>query len=421
MPSDETAAASPGSARIAYAARAMPVLRIVAAQLAAEQSLRGLSIAACLHVTPETACLLEALQAGGASVSLASANPLSAQDDVAAALRTVGVAVHAQHGADRRTYYAHLSAALDDAAAAAGPLLVLDDGCDLVTTLHTTRRELLPRVRAGVEDTSSGVVRLRQMARDGTLAFPMIAATSSATARLLEARHGTGQSTLEAVLRATHLLLAGRTVVVAGYGACGRGIAERAAGLGAVVVVTEVDPLRALEATLRGFRVLPMARALREADVVITATGNVGVVRGEHLELLKDGAVLANAGHFDVEIDVKALAAASVATHLGVRPGADEHVLADGRRVLLLAAGRVVNLAVAEGHPPAVMDMAFAEQAMLLSWLATAAATLARGVHPVPATLDGRVAALGLAALGVEVDSLSEAQRGYLSSWQQGS
>ena len=394
----------------------MPVLAGVRERLAAERPLAGLTVAACLHVTTETACLVGALQAGGATVALAAANPLSTQDDVAAALAASGVAVHARRGVDRDTYYAHLAAALD-----AGPDLVLDDGCDLVTTLHTSRRHLLARVRAGVEDTTSGVVRLRQMSRDGALAFPVVAAPSSATAQLLEGRHGTGQSTVDALLRATHQLLAGRTVVVAGHGPVGRGIAERVAGLGALVVVAEVDPLRALEAALAGYRVLPMADALAEADVVVTATGNTGVLRAEHLPLLRDGVVLLNAGHFDVEIDVAALARESVRVHVGVRPGADEHVLADGRRVLLLAAGRVANLALAEGHPPAVMDMAFAEQALLLGWLAGHAGSLGVGVHPVPAELDGQVAALGLDALGVRLDTLTAEQERYLSSWEQGS
>ena len=401
--------AGQGLRRIAYAERAMPVLGLLTARFAEQRPFEGLVVAACMHVTSETAALARTLTAGGASLHLAASNPLSTQDDVAAALVTLGVAVHARHGVDRAGYARHLLAVLE-----ARPALVLDDGCDLVQLLHA-RPELLPGVRAGCEQTATGVLRLRQMHGEGVLRLPMVAVNDTATQRLVANRHGTGQSTLDAVMRATNVLLAGTTVVVAGYGWCGSGIAARARGLGAHVVVTEVDPSRALEAVLDGHRVLPMELAARIGEVFVTATGNRDVLRPEHFALMRDGAVLANAGHFDVEVDVVGLAAAAVEV-TRVRPHVDEHVMADGRRLLLLAEGRLANLGAAEGHPAAVMDMSFAVQALTVEWLVDQ--QLPAGVHEVPAGIDAEVARTKLAALGVGLDVLTAEQDRYLSSWQ---
>jgi adenosylhomocysteinase len=405
-----------GRSRIEWAGRSMPVLDQIRERFAATRPLDGIRVAACLHVTAETANLLRVLRAGGAEVSLAAANPLSTQDDTAAALvSTYGLSVFARQGVDRAGYYAHIAQALD-----IEPHLVLDDGCDLVTTLHTRRADLVPTVRGGCEETTTGVIRLRQMARAGELRFPMVAVTETGTKRMFDNRYGTGQSTVDALLRATNMLLAGRTVVVAGYGYCGQGIAERARGLGALVAVTEVDAARALDATMQGFRVLPMAEAAPAGDVFVTATGNRHVLRAEHFAVMRDGAVLANAGHFDVEIDVRALAACATARRR-VRERVDEYVLADGRRLLLLAEGRVVNLAAAEGHPAAVMDMSFADQALTLAWLAGHGAGLACGVHGVPPDIDAEVARLKLDSLGIGLDTVTAEQAAYLSSWRQGS
>jgi adenosylhomocysteinase len=406
----DPALADQGARRIAWAERAMPVLGLLRERFALERPFDGLVVAACMHVTTETAALVRALAAGGAQVHLAASNPLSTQDDVAAALAAEGVGVFARHGVDRQGYGGHLRAVLD-----ARPAVVLDDGCDLVDLLHRTPA-LREGVRAGIEETTTGVLRLRQMAADGALALPMVAVNDTAVQRLVANRHGTGQSTLDAVLRATGALLAGTTVVVAGYGPCGIGIADRARGLGAQVVVTEVDPARALEAVLDGHRVLPMVTAAALGDVFITATGNRGVLRAEHFEVMKDGAVLANAGHFDVEIDVVALAAASVEVHRRVRPHVDEHLMADDRRLLLIAEGRLANLAAAEGHPASVMDVSFAVQALTVEWLVGQA--LEPGVYDVPEGIDAEVARTKLAALGVLLDALTPDQERYLSTWR---
>lgn len=388
----------------------MPVLGLIRERFAAEQPLAGQVVAACMHVTTETAALARTLVAGGAQLHLAASNPLSTQDDVAAALVADGVGVHARHGVDRAGYAAHLSAVV-----AAGPTLVLDDGCDLLSVLHG-RPSLIRKVKAGCEQTSTGVLRLRQMAADGALRVPVVAVNDTPAQLLVANRHGTGQSALDAVIRSTGVLLAGSTVVVAGYGWCGSGIATRARGLGAQVVVTEVDPSRALAALLDGHRVLPMAQALPLADVVLTSTGNRDVVGADHVGLLRDGVVLANAGHFDVEVDVAALAGAAVEVHRRVRPQVDAYLLPDGRRVLLLAEGRLANLAAAEGHPASVMDVSFAVQALTLEWLVTQ--TLKAGVHEVPAAIDDAVARTKLTAAGVELDTLSDAQLTYLSTWR---
>jgi adenosylhomocysteinase len=413
----DPALAESGSARIEWAERAMPVLRLLQQRFGAEQPFAGQTIAACLHVTAETAILLRALRSGGASVALAASNPLSTQDEVAAALAVrYGIAVFARAGVDRPTYYRHIGQAL-----ATQPSLVIDDGCDLVNTLHTQRPDLLPGVLGGSESTTTGVIRLRRMAAEGALAFPVIAANDTATKRLVDSTYGTGQSVIDGILRATNTLLAGQTVVVAGFGPCGRGVAERARGLGAEVIVTEVDPVRALDAVLRGYRVLPMAEAAPAGHVFVTATGSAEVIGAAHLETMRDGAILANAGHFDVEIDVRALADLAVGVRRDLRPHVDAFELADGRRLLLLAEGRVVNLVAAEGHPAQVMDLSFGVQALSLAWLAANSGQLAPDVHEVPAPIDAEAARLELAAMGTQIDVLTPAQWAYLESWRQGS
>ncbi|MQA77074.1 MAG: adenosylhomocysteinase [Streptosporangiales bacterium] len=406
-----------GVRRIEWAARAMPVLEQVRTRFEAERPFDGVRIAACMHVTAETAHLVRTLAAGGADVALCAANPLSTQDDTAAALvREYGISVHAAAGVDRDGYYAHIDAALD-----AKPDLVLDDGCDLTSTLHAHRPELLDRVRGGCEGTTTGVVRLRQMTRAGALRVPMLAVNDTRTKRMFDNRYGTGQSTVDAIMRATNMLLAGRTVVVAGFGYCGRGVAERARGLGAHVVVTEIDPIKALDATMQGYPVEPMEVAAARGDVFVTVTGNRDVVTADHFALMKDGAVLANSGHFDVEIDVRALRELADDVVPAVRPHVDEYVLRDGRRLLLISEGRLANLGAAEGHPASVMDLSFAGQALATAWLAANADTLDPGVHDVPEDIGRDVAALALEALGVRIDALTTEQRRYLGSWEHGS
>ncbi len=395
----------------------MPVLGMVRTAVTAEQPFAGLAVAACLHITAETAGLVSLITAGGGRVCLAASNPLSTQDDIAAALAAgPGVTVFARSGVDRDTYYEHIHRALD-----CEPDLVIDDGCDLVNTLHAQRPELLAGVRGGCESTTTGVARLRRMAADGILAFPMVAADASATRRMFDNFCGTGQSAIDGIIRATNTLLAGKVVVVAGYGPCGRGIAERASGLGARVIVTEVDPVRALDAIMRGFQVLPMAAAAPLGEAFVTATGSRDAISADHMAAMRDGAILANAGHFDVEIDVRGLADAAVTIHQGVRPHADEYVLADGRRLILLADGRVVNLVAGEGNPADVMDISFAVQALALAWLAEGSRDLSAGVHAVPTAIDARVARLALASLDAEIDVLTPEQQDYLESWRQGS
>ena len=384
----------------------------------------GLRVAACLHVTAETGVFVQVLRAGGARVRLAASNPLSTQDDIAAALAARdGIEVFARAGVDRDTYYRHIALAVGAGGDGGGhPDLLLDDGGDLVSTLHTIApREVLDGVRGGCEGTTTGVLRLRRMAAEATLAFPMIAASDTPVTRIVDNTHGTAQSVIDGLLRASGVLLAGKTMVVAGFGACGAGIAEAARALGARIVITEVDPVRALDAVLRGFRVLPIAEAVPLGEIFITATGSAEVITAEHLAVMRDGAVLANAGHFDVEIDVRALSAMAVAVETDVRPHADAYQLPDGRRLLLLAEGRVVNLVAAGGHPPEVMDLAFGIEALSLSWLAGNTGKLPAGVHRVPADIDAEAARLVLAALGARLDTLTEAQRSYLASWHLGS
>jgi len=398
----------------------MPLLAGLMDRFASQRPFEGLTIAACLHVTAETAMLVRLLRAGGAAVRLAASNPLSTQDDIAAALAVrYGIAVFARAGVDRRGYYRHIELALGEGPGGAD--LIIDDGGDLVNTLHTTAAAVLPGVRGGCESTTTGVIRLRRMAAEGALAFPVIAANDTPAKRLVEGMCGTGQSVIDGILRATNTLLAGKTVVVAGFGASGRGVAERARGSGAQVIVTEIDPVRALDASLQGFRVLPMAQAAPLGEVFVTATGSCDVIGAEHLAAMRDGAILANAGHFDVEIDVRALAGLAAEVRRDVRPHVDAYDLGDGRTLLLLAEGRVVNLVAAEGHPPEVMDLAFGLEALALAWLAGNADKLPVGVHEVPADLDAEAARLVLATMGVSVDTLTAAQQAYRESWRIGS
>jgi adenosylhomocysteinase len=409
-----------GRRRIAWARAHMPALEQVRKRFEASQPLRGLRVAACLHITTETANLLLTLAAGGAEVVACASNPLSTQDDVAASLvADHGISVFAVKGESSERYWSHIDAVLDF-----HPHLTMDDGCDLVSRLHAARPEHLKEVLAGTEETTTGVNRLRSMARDKALAYPVVAVNEARTKHLFDNRHGTGQSSLDGVIRATNLLLAGSCVVVVGYGNCGKGVAARARGLGAQVIVCEVDPIAALEAVMDGFRVEHSLRAAEEGDVFITVTGNRHVLGVEHFKVMKDGAVLANAGHFDIEIDVAGLRRlAGVERGLEVRPGVEELVIqGDGgpRRLWLLTEGRLVNLAAAEGHPAAVMDMSFCNQALVVEWLASGKASMEPGVHVVPEEIDSEVAALKLRAMGVEIDSLSAEQRRYLESWAQG-
>jgi adenosylhomocysteinase len=393
----------------------MPVLRSIRERFARERPLRGLTLAVCIHVTAETANLVRTLIAGGADVGLCASNPLSTHDDVAAALVAQhGAEVHAIQGEDMATYYAHVEAVV-----AKGPRVTIDDGADLITFLHGRRPELLGDVIGGTEETTSGVIRVRALEAEGRLGFPVLSVSGARTKRFFDDRWGTGQSTLDGILRATNVLLAGRVVVVFGYGWCGRGIAERARGAGAHVIVCEADAVRALEAKLDGFAVMPGLEAAERGDVFVTATGGRAVLGRAHYERMRDGALLANAGHFDVEFDLGALREYAPERH-AVRPHVEQHVTPDGRRLHLLAEGRVVNLAAAEGHPAAVMDVAFAHQALAAEYLVAHAGELQPHVYEVPAELDDEVARLTLAALGVEIDTLDDAQRAYLTTWEQG-
>jgi adenosylhomocysteinase len=413
--------AESGARRISYSQRSMPLLEALAARFREQRPFDGMTVAACLHVTAETAVLARTLRAGGAQVALAASNPLSTQDDIAAALAASdGVTVFARAGVDRRAYYEHIALAVG-ADGTPGPDLVIDDGGDLMNILHTERADVLDRVRGGCEGTTTGVLRLRRMAAEGALAFPVIAASDTPVKRLVDNTRGTGQSVIDGLLRASGVMLAGKTVVVAGFGACGTGIAECARGLGARVLVTEVDPVRALDAVLRGYRVLTLAEAAPIGEVFITATGTAEVITAEHMAVMRDGAILANAGHFDVEIDVRGLEALAAVVHPDVRPHTDMFEMPDGRRLLLLAEGRVVNLVAADGHPPEVMDLAFGIEALALAWLAGNAEKLTPDVHPVPPDIDAEAARLVLAALGADIDSLTPAQRAYLASWHLGS
>ncbi|HZT10422.1 MAG TPA: adenosylhomocysteinase [Actinomycetota bacterium] len=412
----DAALAPGGRERIDWAAGEMPVLRQIRERFDKERPLNGITIAACLHVTTETANLMETLAAGGAEVLLAASNPLSTQDDVAAALtEQSGVETFAIKGEDNDTYYKHINAVLD-----LRPMITMDDGADLVSVLHTQRADQLPEVLGGTEETTTGVIRLRAMAADGALAYPIVSVNDADTKHLFDNRFGTGQSTMDAIMRSTNRLIAGKTFVVAGYGMCGRGVAARARGMGAHVIVTEVDPTSALEAVMEGYRVMPIRDAARVGDLFVTVTGDTGVIRREHFELMKDGAILANSGHFDVEIDKGALRELATGGVRRLREFVDEYTLADGRRINLLGEGRLVNLAAAEGHPAAVMDMSFANQALAVEWMVKNHTTLEKKVYPVPIEIDREVARLKLRAMNVEIDQLTAEQDEYLHSWQQG-
>ena len=393
----------------------MPVLRSIRERFGHDRPLAGLRIGACLHVTTETANLMVTLKAGGASVALCASNPLSTQDDVAAALAgEFGIPTFAIKGEDEATYYRHIEAVL-----ATRPNITMDDGCDLVNVLHSRHADQIGDVRGGTEETTTGVIRLRAMTRDGQLRFPVVAVNEALTKHMFDNRYGTGQSTLDGLIRATNVLLAGRTFVVCGYGWCGRGLASRAHGMGAHVVVTEVDPTRALEALMDGYRVMPLAEAVQDADIIVTVTGDVNVVDARHFKAMKDGCIVANSGHFNDEINIPALVALARA-HRPVRQFVEEYEMLDGRRVYLLADGRLLNLASAEGHPAAVMDMSFANQALSAVYIAQNFEKLAPGVYDVPDEIDKEVARLKLASLGVRIDELTEEQRRYLASWDTG-
>ena len=407
--------ASEGVLRIEWAAREMPVLRLIREQFAREKPLRGLRLSACLHVTTETANLAITLRDGGASVVLCASNPLSTQDSVAAALVTeFGIPTFAINGEDNATYYKHIHSALEH-----GPNMTMDDGADLVTILHKERRELLKDILAGTEETTTGVIRLQSQAQEGRLEYPIIAVNEADTKHLFDNRYGTGQSTVDGMTRATNVLWAGKQVVVCGYGWCGRGIAMRVRGLGAHVIVTEVDPVKALEAVMDGYRVMPMLAAAAEGDIFVTATGDLHVVDVEHMARMKDGAILANSGHFNVEINIDALEDMATSKRT-VRPLVDEYTTGDGRKLYLLADGRLINLAAAEGHPSSVMDMSFANQALCAEYLAGLKEMLEPRVYPVPKEIDQRIGSLKLRSLGVEIDTLTEEQKRYLSSWEEG-
>jgi adenosylhomocysteinase len=404
-----------GVRRVEWADRQMPVLRAIRERFEREQPLAGYRVSACLHVTSETANLARTLAAGGADVVLCASNPLSTQDDVAAALvAEYGIATFAIRGEDNDTYYGHIDAACDHR-----PHLTMDDGADVIGVLHSARREQLADVIAGTEETTTGVIRLKALEADGKLAFPVIAVNEAQTKHLFDNRYGTGQSTVDGVIRATNVLLAGRKVVVSGYGWCGRGVAMRARGMGALVIVTEVAPMRALEAVMDGYEVMPIERAAEVGDIFITATGDKHVITREHMAQMKDGAILANTGHFNVEIEIPGLKALAVSSK-PARPNVEAFTLRDGRTLYLLAEGRLVNLSAAEGHPAAVMDMSFANQALSAEYAVAHAAELERKVYVVPAEIDREIARLKLETMGVEIDRLTEEQERYLSSWDEG-
>ncbi len=405
-----------GRLRIEWAEREMPVLRLIRERFAKEKPLAGVRLSACLHITTETANLARTLQAGGAEVVLTASNPLSTQDDAAAALVSYyEIPVFAIKGEDNETYYKHIHAAIDHR-----PQITMDDGADLVSTLHKARTELIGDVIGGTEETTTGVIRLRAMAHDGVLRYPIVAVNDAMTKHHFDNRYGTGQSTMDGVIRATNVLIAGKTIVVAGYGWCSRGIAMRAKGLGANVIVTEVNPLRALEAVMDGYRVMPMIEAAPLGDIFITSTGDCNVVDRQHFEVMKNGAIVANSGHFNVEVNIRALTEMAAGPPRRVRPSVDEYTLSDGRRIHLLAEGRLVNLAAAEGHPSAVMDMSFANQALSAEYILRHADELERTVYDVPEEIDREIARLKLHAMRVEIDVLTPEQEKYLTSWEAG-
>jgi len=407
--------AAAGRDRIEWAGAEMPVLDLIRERFEKERPLDGIRIGACLHVTTETANLMLTLQSGGAEVALCASNPLSTQDDVAAALVEAGIDTYAIKGEDTDTFFEHIGAVLDS-----HPNITMDDGADMVSVLHKERTDQIAEIIGGTEETTTGVIRLRAMASDGALRYPIVSVNDADTKHLFDNRFGTGQSTIDAIMRSTNRLLAGRTIVVCGYGMCGRGVASRARGMGAHVIVTEVDPTAAIEAVMEGYTVMPLREAARVGDVFITVTGDTTVIGRDHLELMKDGTLLANSGHFDVEIDKPALAALGTRGVRRVREFVDEYTFADGRRIYLLGEGRLVNLSAAEGHPAAVMDMSFANQALSAEWVVANRGQLEPRVYPVPVEIDKDVARLKLRAMGVEIDELTAEQERYLSSWEQG-
>jgi len=407
--------AEEGVRRIEWAAREMPVMRLIRERFGKERPLNGLRVSACLHVTTETANLMIALRDGGAEVALCASNPLSTQDDVAAALvAEYGISTFAIKGEDNETYYRHIDAALDHR-----PQVTMDDGADLVARLHKDRTDLLAGVVGGTEETTTGVIRLRALGGEGRLKYPIIAVNEANTKHMFDNRYGTGQSTLDGITRATNILWAGKSVVVAGYGWCGRGLASRARGMGAQVIVTEVDPLPALEAVMDGFRVMPMAEAAKIGDIFVTLTGDINVIDRQHMESMKDGAIVANSGHFNDEINLKALEEMAEGRRQA-RPFVEEYTLGDGRKVFVLGEGRLINLAAAEGHPASVMDMSFANQALCLEHLVHHQQDMTVGVYPVPHEIDAEIARLKLRAMGVSIDTLTEEQQRYLTSWESG-
>lgn len=411
----DTKQAEGGRRRIDWAEREMPVLRLIRERFARERPLSGLRISACLHVTTETANLMRTLQEGGADVVLTASNPLSTQDDVAASMVThFEIPVYAIKGEDNLTYYKHIDAALDYE-----PHMTMDDGADLVSVIHKSRQDLIENMIGGTEETTTGVIRLRAMAADGALAFPVLAVNDAMTKHLFDNRYGTGQSTIDGLVRATNVLLAGKTFIVAGYGWCGRGLAMRARGMGANVIVTEVDPLPALEALMDGYRVMPMNEAARIGDIFVTLTGDINVIDRHHFEAMKDGAIVANSGHFNVEINIPSLEDMAVDKRL-VRPFVEQYELQDGRRINLLGEGRLINLVAAEGHPASVMDMSFANQALSAEYMVKNADKLTNKVYGVPEEIDREIARLKLDGMGIEIDTLTEEQSKYLSSWEEG-
>ena len=411
----DTSLAADGVRRIEWAAREMPVVRQIRERFSEEQPLKGLRVAACLHVTTETANLMLALRDGGAHIALCASNPLSTQDDVAAALvEEYGIPTFAIKGEDNETYYGHIRSALDQK-----PNITMDDGADLVAVLHSERTELLPNVVGGTEETTTGVIRLTSLAADGRLKYPIISVNDADTKHFFDNRYGTGQSTLDGITRATNILWAGKKVVICGYGWCGRGFALRARGMGAHTIVTEVNAVRALEAAMDGHQVMTMAEAAEVGDIFVTVTGGLKAIGSDHIAAMKDGAVLANSGHFDVEIDLEAIEEMSDGKQT-VRPFVDEYLMGDGRRLYLLGEGRLINLAAAEGHPSAVMDMSFANQALSVEYLAQTAHKLAPEVHPVPRDIDQEIGRLKLESMGIHIDSLNDEQERYLASWDIG-
>lgn len=407
--------AEKGRLRIEWAEQNMPVLRLIKKRFQKEKPLKGVRLSACLHVTTETACLADTLKAGGADVVVCASNPLSTQDDVASSLvKNFGIPTYAIKGEDKKTYYNHITAALDHV-----PMVTMDDGADLVSTIHTERKELIKNIIGGTEETTTGVIRLRSMAEKGVLKFPVISVNDASTKHFFDNRYGTGQSTIDGILRSTNRLIAGSTFVVCGYGWCGKGVAMRAHGMGASVVIVEVDPIRAIEAVMDGYRVMPIADAAKIGDMFVTVTGDVNVIRREHFLTMKDGAIVSNSGHFNVEIDIDGLEKVSKRKRL-IREFVDEYTLKNGKRVNLLGEGRLINLAAAEGHPSSVMDMSFANQALGAEFMIKQGKRLEKKVYPVPEKIDKEIARLKLEAMGIKIDKLTKEQEKYLASWDMG-